>query len=156
MKFFYSYSLFWRFARCRYMVYRIFLRFTIGKKRRDELLREKRISEFDFLPERTYLMDSGVKAIPRRGTRDFKCSCTKGTWSENAFTMQANETFVDVGANVGAYSLDIASQYRDLNVKVIAIEAHLENYRALCRNIQCNNFEKLLNQLIRSFLTIKE
>ena len=148
MKFFYSYSLFWRFARCRYMLYRIFLRITIGKKRRDQLLREKRISEFDFLPERTYLMDNGVKAIPRRGTRDFQMLfVSREHGVKTHLAMQANETFVDVGANVGAYSLNIANQYRDLNVKVIAIEAHLENYRALCRNIQCNNFEKIIKPI---------
>jgi FkbM family methyltransferase len=148
MKFFYSYSLFWRFARFRYMLYRIFLRIKVGKKRRDQLLREKRISEFDFLPERTYLMDSGVKAIPRRGTRDFQMLfVSREHGVKTHLAMQANETFVDVGANVGAYSLDIANQYRNLNVKVIAIEAHLENYRALCRNIQCNKFEKIIKPI---------
>ena len=130
------------------MLYRIFLRIKIGKKRRDQLLREKRISEFDFLPERTYLLDSGVKAIPRRGTRDFQMLfVSREHGVKTHLSMQANETFVDVGANVGAYSLDIANQYRGLNVKVIAIEAHLENYRALCRNIQCNNFEKIIKPI---------
>jgi FkbM family methyltransferase len=130
------------------MLYRIFLRIKIGKKRRDQLLREKRISEFDFLPERTYLLDSGVKAIPRRGTRDFQMLfVSREHGVKTHLSMQANETFVDVGANVGAYSLDIANQYRGLNVKVIAIEAHLENYGALCRNIQCNNFEKIIKPI---------
>ena len=58
--------------------------------------------------------------------------------------MEENETFVDVGANVGSYSLMVANEYKDRAVKVIAIEAHPDNYKALCRNIQCNKFENVI------------
>jgi len=58
--------------------------------------------------------------------------------------MEENETFVDVGANVGSYSLMVANEYKDRAVKVIAIEAHPENYKALRRNIQCNKFENII------------
>ena len=148
MKFIYSYSLFWRFARYQYILYRLLLRIKIGKKRRDEFLRKKRISEFDFLPERTYLTESGVKAVPRRGSRDFQMLfVTREHKLTSHLVMQPDETFVDVGANVGSYSLRIAQQYRHQNVKVIAIEAHAGNFRALCRNIQCNNFEEIIQPI---------
>jgi FkbM family methyltransferase len=148
MKFLYSYRLFWRLARCRYILYRVFLRIKFGKIRRNELLREKRVSEFDFLPERTYIMDSGAKAIPRRGTRDFQMLFVSREYGvKTHLTMHAGETFVDVGANVGSYSLHVAQQYHDLNVKVIAIEAHPGNYGALCRNIQCNNFDNIIKPI---------
>jgi FkbM family methyltransferase len=148
MKFIYSYSLFWRFARFQYILYRILLRIKIGKKRRDEYFRKKRISEYDFLPERTYLMESGVKAVPRRGTRDFQMLFVSREHTlRSHLVMQPDETFVDVGANVGSYSLDIAQKNRHQNVKVIAIEAHEGNYRALCRNIQSNNFEEIIKPI---------
>ncbi len=148
MKFFHSVSLFWRYARYRYILYRIFLRVKMGKNKRDKYLQENRISEFDFLPERTYLMDSGVKAIPRRRTRDFQMlfiSREKGV--KRHLVMTENETFVDVGANVGSYSLMVANEYQNRDTRVIAIEAHPENYRALCRNIRCNNFENIIKPI---------
>jgi FkbM family methyltransferase len=61
--------------------------------------------------------------------------------------MEENETFVDVGANVGSYSLMIANDYKDKGVKVIAIEAHPENYKALRRNIECNKFENIITPI---------
>jgi hypothetical protein len=42
----------------------------MGKKKRDEYLKNTRISVIDFLPERPYVIQ-GVKAIPRKGTHDF-------------------------------------------------------------------------------------
>jgi len=61
--------------------------------------------------------------------------------------MEENETFVDVGANVGFYSLMIANEYKHKGVKVIAIEAHPENYKALRRNIECNKFENIITAI---------
>ncbi|MGA9150612.1 MAG: FkbM family methyltransferase, partial [Candidatus Nitrosopolaris sp.] len=59
------------------------------------------------------------------------------------FKMYSGETFVDVGAGVGSYTLMIAAEYKSKGVKVIAIEAHPDNYKALCRNIDCNSFENV-------------
>jgi FkbM family methyltransferase len=145
VNFLHSFSLFWKYARFRYILYRIFLRIKIGKDKRDKLIRQNRISEFDFLPERAYVTDSGVKAIPRRRTRDFQMLFVPRELEVKRYlVLQKNETFVDVGANVGSYSLMVANKYKSKAVKVIAIEAHPDNYKALCRNIQCNKFENLI------------
>ena len=145
MKFLHSFSLFWRYARYRYVLYRIFLRVKMGKENRDKFLRQNRTSEFDFLPERAYVTDSGVKAIPRRKTRDFQMLfISREQEVKRYLVMEENETFVDVGANVGSYSLMVANEYKDRAVKVIAIEAHPENYKALRRNIRCNKFENTI------------
>ena len=145
MNFLYSFSLFWKYARFRYILYRIFLRIKMGKDKRDKLIRQNRMSEFDFLPERAYVTDSGVKAIPRRRTRDFQMLFVPREQEVKRYlVMEENETFVDVGANVGSYSLMVANEYKSMAVKVIAIEAHPDNYKALCRNIQCNKFENLI------------
>jgi len=117
----------------------------MGKDNRDKFLRQNRTSEFDFLPERTYITDSGVKAIPRRRTRDFQMLfISREQEVKRHLVIEENETFVDVGANVGSYTLMLANEYKDKAVKVIAIEAHPENYKALCRNIGCNKFENIV------------
>ena len=117
----------------------------MGKDKRDKLLLQNRMSEFDFLPERTYVTDSGVKAIPRRRTRDFQMLfVSREQEVKRNLVMEENETFVDVGANVGSYSLIAANEYKTKAVKVISIEAHPDNYKALCRNIQCNKFENVI------------
>jgi FkbM family methyltransferase len=154
LKFLHSFSLFWRYARCRYVVYRIFLRFKMGKDKRDKFLAQTRASEFDFLPERPYIMHDGIKVIPRRKTRDFQMLfITREQEVKRHLAMEENETFLDVGANVGSYSLMIANEYKDMGVKVIAIEAHPENFKALRRNIECNKFDNIIaiNKVISDY-----
>jgi FkbM family methyltransferase len=119
----------------------------LGKRRRDELLKHKRISEIDFLPdflpERPYKFN-GVKAIPRRGTHDFYMLFIPREGNlRSHFKMYPGETFVDVGADVGSYTLMIAEEYKTKGVRVIAVEAHPENHKALCRNVECNNFRNI-------------
>ena len=140
-----SLGFFLKYARCRYIAYRLFLRIKMGKKKRDNYLTTRRFSPIDFLPERTYVTESGVKAIPRRNTRDFQMLfIPREQEVKRHLVMRENETFADVGANVGSYSLIVVNEYKDRGVKVIAIEAHPENYKALCRNIQCNKFENVI------------
>jgi len=113
----------------------------MGKKKRDDYLTKLRLSPIDFLPERPYVLDCGAKAIPRRGTRDFAMLfVTREQDIISNLSMEENETFVDVGANAGAYTLMIANNYKGKGVKVIAVEAHPGNYEALCRNIDFNKF----------------
>src|ERR687884_326625 len=70
--------------------------------------------------------------------------------------LNENETFVDVGANVGKYSLSIANDYKDKSVKIIAIEAQPQNYKALCRNIKLNkNFRKNITTINRAVADYK-
>ena len=115
------------------------MRMKMGKKRRDEYIRKNGIKSIDFLPERAYSIN-GIKAIPRKYTEDFYMFYISREEELNPhILMNESETFVDVGANVGYYSLKIAKNYQDKAVKVIAIEAHPENFKALCNNIRCNN-----------------
>jgi FkbM family methyltransferase len=138
-----SLSLFLRYARYRYIGYRLLLRIKIGKKKRDEYLRNRGISIISFLPERPYSIN-GIKAIPRKGTQDFyMLYIPREEDVKPHLIMYENETFVDVGANVGSYSLKIANDYKNKRVSVVAIEAHPKNYKALCRNIELNGFKHI-------------
>ena len=51
--------------------------------------------------------------------------------------------FVDVGANIGIYSLVVAKECDRLE-KVFSIEAQVENYNQLCANIHLNNFDRVI------------
>jgi FkbM family methyltransferase len=136
-----SLRFFLKYARYRYIAYRLLLRIKMGKTKRDEYLKNVRLSPIDYLPERSYVMNDGSKAIPRKGTRDFyMLFVSRERDIKPHLSMQEGETFIDVGANVGLYTLTVANEYKDKAVKVIAIEAHPENFRALCRNIQANEF----------------
>jgi FkbM family methyltransferase len=136
---------------CYIGYYRLFLRLKMGKRKRNEYLQKNRgKSLIDFLPERPYSIN-GIKAIPRRYTNDFYMLFTsREKVLRPHLIMYKNETFVDVGANVGSHSLKIANDYKDKGVNVIAIEAHPENYDALCKNIKLNNFKcvKAVNKAV--------
>lgn len=133
-----------KYARWRYIIYRIALRVKNGRKGRDNFIKENRISIIDFLPERVYNFN-GIKIIPRKGTHDFAILCIPREQFVKANTvMQQNETFVDVGANVGPYTLEIAHKYPNQGVAVIAIEAHPENCKALTKNIEINGFKNVI------------
>jgi len=127
----------------------------MGKKKRDEYLQNHvfcavhqtfiffpmRIIEY--LPERPYSID-GIKAILRKNSDDilfFTPNAEKEI--EKRLTMYDYETFVDVGANIGKFSLRIANDYKHKSVDVIAIEAHPETYRALSKNIECNSLKNI-------------
>jgi hypothetical protein len=50
------------YARYRYIAYRIYLRFKMGKCFRDEYLRDKKLGVLDFLPQIPYNAD-GLKVV---------------------------------------------------------------------------------------------
>ena len=52
--------------------------------------------------------------------------------------------FIDVGSNIGLYSLRVAAEC-DCLEKIIAIEAQIENYNQLCGNIRINDFDRLID-----------
>jgi len=136
-----SLPIFLKYARYRYIAYRIFLRIRMGKQKRDGFLRGSGLSEIDFLPERPYSINS-INALPRKGTDDFYMFyIPREKAIELHLLMQEGETFVDVGANVGYYSLRIAKEYLSKGVNIIAIEAHPGNYKALTKNVELNDFK---------------
>jgi len=52
--------------------------------------------------------------------------------------------FVDVGANIGLYSLRVAKECAGVD-RVFAIEAQIENYNQLCGNIRLNNLDRVID-----------
>lgn len=52
-----------------------------------------------------------------------------------------NTTFIDVGSNIGIYSVHIAKKYPSVNV--ISIEAHPQVYSLLSENVKLNNLSNV-------------
>ena len=57
--------------------------------------------------------------------------------------MNQGEAFIDVGSNVGYYSLLLAKN--NPKIKIIAIEAHPENFVAMNKNIKVNKFRNIIS-----------
>jgi FkbM family methyltransferase len=115
----------------------------MGKQKRNEYLKEKGILMSDFLPERAYLINN-LKVMLRKGSKDFHMFCLRREEEISDYIkIYENETFVDIGANVGFYALKIAKENKNKAINVIAIEAHPENYKALCKNIELNKLSNI-------------
>ena len=78
-----------------------------------------------------------------RYSKDFSLR-KKKTWEPNVTkcllykaTEQNIDTFIDIGANIGYYTLLFASK----NIKTYAFEPNLENYNILTKNLNINNFD---------------
>lgn len=57
-------------------------------------------------------------------------------------------TVLDIGANIGLYSCAYAEYYKDLNLRILAIEAVENNFKILSRNISENNFKNIESFLL--------
>lgn len=64
----------------------------------------------------------------------------KATWAE--FKLQYGDVFLDVGANIGWYSLNAAKIVGNEG-EVLAFEPETENYLLLKENIRLNNFKNV-------------
>jgi FkbM family methyltransferase len=144
-----------KIAKYRLLAYRLLLRVFMGKKRRDHFVKTKRISYTDFLPlfygNRIVQSHEGFKALPRLNTDDFYLLFQNREMElREHFKIQPGETFVDVGSNVGFYSLLLANLHPDITI--ISIEAHPDTFEALNKNIIVNNFKNItsINKAISS------
>lgn len=63
------------------------------------------------------------------------------------FKKRKKVLFVDIGANIGCYSIEIAKKFLNYDLLVLSVEASLFNYEILLKNIQINN----LNHLIKAY-----
>jgi FkbM family methyltransferase len=76
--------------------------------------------------------------ISLRNRKTWKPDITKAMLYK--FNEKKIDTFIDIGANIGYYTLLFASK----NIKTYSFEPNLENYNILTRNLKINNFNKSL------------
>ena len=97
----------------------------------------------DYKPHDIFLH---VDSLTESQTRLHSCAKEPDTveWIETF--MKPGDTFYDVGANVGAYSL-IASKAFNGSVKVFAFEPAFLNFTQLCRNVFLNQCQESITPL---------
>jgi|SRR5829696_2170456 len=96
----------------------------------------------DYAPHDIYLH---VDSLTEFQTRLHSCAKEPDTveWIES---MKPGDTFYDIGANVGAYSL-IAAKAFSGRVKVLAFEPAFLNFTQLCRNVALNQCQDSITPL---------
>jgi FkbM family methyltransferase len=110
----------------------------------ESLLEIKNIIEIkrrmDYEPHDIYLH---VDSLTEFETRLYSCAKEPDTveWIETF--MKPGDTFYDVGANVGAYSLIAAKAFKGA-VKVFAFEPAFLNFTQLCRNVFLNQCQDII------------
>jgi len=114
------------------------------------MLKGKTIKEAIFtvfpklMPKDLLINFHGVKFIARKGKTDILLlNDLSEPWMAKYFKPREGEIVVDVGAHVGKYALVAAKMVGDRG-KVVAVEAHPENFRALCDNISLNGFRNVV------------
>lgn len=127
------------FAKLQYYSYRVWLRITHGKQKRDELFRKRKITISTFIRE-GYYEGNGIRTYCRENSDDFLHFFLRREEPVKLhLRLKRGQTFVDVGANVGYYSINASSKYgNDSSIRIVAIEAHPETFEVLTKNIQLN------------------
>jgi FkbM family methyltransferase len=113
----------------------------MGKRKRNAYLVKSGIQDSRcFLEGHICLHPDGFKVLPRQKTDDYDLLFLPRELVLDPYLKPTNQEddgyFVDVGANVGFYSLRAAAHGQ----RVIAIEAHPQTYTALEKNLSFNNF----------------
>lgn len=108
-------------------------------------LRQSVSIAFTSLMPRDLLVDwMGVLFNARKGKADLLLLnplSSPATW--RYFTPEEGDVVIDVGAHIGKYAL-VAAKRVGVSGKVIAVEAHPDNYQALLNNIRLNGLENVV------------
>ncbi len=152
-----------------YMVLRLSIRITLGKKTRDRVFAKKALAfnyEFDAIPLfymfkflysiiKFLRLDNYVSlkiSVPKYGYKAY-CPINKNdlinmTIREDEiielFTPKEGDVVVDIGAHMGRYTI-IGSKRVGTNGKVVAIEANPSNFEMLNRNIKLNQLTNIIS-----------
>jgi FkbM family methyltransferase len=86
---------------------------------------------------------NGIKYLLVDEQSLFILAPTYETWIKNYLRPKEGEVFLDVGAHIGKYALQIAKVVGEKGL-VIAVEPNPENHRILLRNIELNNFGNII------------
>ena len=148
-----------------YLALRFSLRLILGRKKRDKLYYERNIHFNSYIYPSFTLFQLFYKCIRflRLGNPNFlKISVPKYDYkyycrisSKSDFTPRREEgiiekfcpkegdTVIDIGAHIGHYTI-ISSKRVGPNGKVVAIEAHPDNFKMLVHNIELNKLTNVM------------
>jgi FkbM family methyltransferase len=144
------------FIKIIYLALRVSIRIILGKKRTDRLYIKRNIGFNSFLYKSLRFLSVGnsmlLKVSVPKYNYKFYCRINNEDYTfmtghedevEEYFTPKGRDTVVDVGAHAGHYTL-LSSKRVGENGKVIAIEAHPDNFEILNRNIKLNKLTNVI------------
>jgi FkbM family methyltransferase len=144
------------FIKIIYLALRVSIRIILGKKRTDRLYIKRNIGFNSFLYKSLRFLSVGnsmlLKVSVPRYNYKFYCRTNNEDYTfmtghedevEEYFTPKDGEIVVDVGAHIGHYTI-ISSKRVGQNGRVIAIEAHPDNFEILNRNIKLNKLTNVI------------
>ncbi len=127
-----------------YVIARISVRIIVGREKRNKIFREKRISPSSFIfKDFIIISKNNIRAAIRKNTMDYQTLFNRNEGIISEIKLLTNDIFVDIGANVGSYTLQLGAKYP--NNKIISIEASPEEFKALKRNVvDVNNLKNVI------------
>lgn len=121
-----------------YTAFRLLTRLRWGKVNRDNIMKEKRISLATFMLSDITTIIDGCKYYFQKKQKMFFVESEVNIHGLIKGILQPGDTFVDIGSNMGQYSLPIAKRVGSKG-RVIAADANPENIMNLRKNIEINN-----------------
>ncbi len=144
------------FFKTLYIAMRVILRIVMGKNRRNKLLANKKLTFSLFINKVSEYLGLGQSTILTFRVNKYDCIVSVRlnkedfyiiTEHENEiiqkFTPNKSQVFVDVGAHIGLYSI-IAAKRMGPEGRVVAVEAHPDNFRMLEHNVRLNKLTNIL------------
>ena len=113
----------------------------------EKILLRKRLSEIHSLDCADHKIHLHVDSLLELQNRIYSCSKEPRTvhWLERE--LRPTDTYYDIGANVGTYSL-YAAKVAEGKVNVYAFEPSFQNFNQLCRNIILNHCQSIITPLM--------
>ncbi len=145
------------FLKIAYLSLRILLRVSLGRRKRDKIFIERGFDFNTFLYKVFKVLGIGNSMLLRISVPkyDYKFYCRINNREDlvfmtnheediiEHFTPKQGDIVVDIGAHMGRYTI-ISSKRVGANGKVVAIEAHPNNFEMLNRNIKLNQLTNVV------------
>ena len=145
------------FLKIAYLSLRILLRLALGRRRRDRIFIERGFDFNTFLYKVFKVLGIGNSMLLRINVPkyDYKFYCRINNREDlvfmtnheediiEHFTPKEGDIVVDIGAHMGRYTI-IGSKRVGAQGKVVAIEAHPENFEMLNSNIKLNQLTNVI------------
>ncbi len=128
-----------------YIVFRTIIRIFVGKRRRNELMSKRGINLKNFVIADFVFNVNGLKYYAGKKYENFAFSVSNEPLVVKSITdiLKNGDVFVDLGCNVGTYSL-LASKLVGDNGKIISVDANPDNIEILKKNMKLNNVKNIL------------
>lgn len=137
-----------------YVLYRVLLRVLMGKEKRNQYMKKRKITVMRFLFGNPIIKLDGIKMKVRKDSYDYDVIRDKHEESIiGLLKLNENETYLDIGANIGAHVIRVAkSNAQKKNIRFIAVEPDESTFKILKQNVKLNKIPNvtLINKLIYS------